>query len=97
MESAVSLQRRCEPRRRPSAALGGYPRAQREGFAVSRMCLRRWLGIAALLLCPALHAQPADARPASAYSAAVATEWFQLALQLTQQTPGFSPPVASYF
>jgi len=31
----------------------------------------------------------------SAYSAAVATEWFDLALLLTQQTPGFSPPVAA--
>jgi membrane-associated phospholipid phosphatase len=35
------------------------------------------------------------AKPASAYSSAVATEWFQLALLITQQTPGFSPPVAS--
>jgi hypothetical protein len=34
-------------------------------------------------------------RPATAYSAQVATEWFRLALQLTQQTPGFSPPVAA--
>jgi hypothetical protein len=39
--------------------------------------------------------QATAARPASAYSAAVATEWFQLALLLTQQTPGFSPPVAA--
>lgn len=38
---------------------------------------------------------PVLAKPASAYSAAVATEWFQLALLITQQTPGFSPPVAS--
>jgi hypothetical protein len=37
----------------------------------------------------------AAAKPASAYSANVATEWFQLALQLAQQTPGFSPPVSS--
>jgi PAP2 superfamily len=35
------------------------------------------------------------AQPANAYSANVATEWFSLALQLVQQTPGFSPPVAS--
>lgn len=35
------------------------------------------------------------ARPATDHSANVATEWFGLALQLTQQTPGFSPPVAS--
>ena len=34
-------------------------------------------------------------RPPGAYSAAVATEWFQLALQLIQQTPGQSAPVAS--
>jgi membrane-associated phospholipid phosphatase len=38
---------------------------------------------------------PAAARPADAYSSAVATEWMSLALSLTQQTPGFSPPVAS--
>ena len=34
-------------------------------------------------------------QPASAYSAGVATDWFALALQLIQQTPGFSPPVAA--
>jgi membrane-associated phospholipid phosphatase len=34
-------------------------------------------------------------RAADSYSAAVATEWTSLALSLTQQTPGFSPPVAS--
>ena len=34
-------------------------------------------------------------QPAASYGAQVATEWFSLALQLTQQTPGFSPPVAS--
>lgn len=39
-------------------------------------------------------ASPAT-RTADAYSAAVATEWTSLALSLTQQTPGFSPPVAS--
>ncbi len=33
--------------------------------------------------------------PSSAYSASVSYEWFGLALLLTQQTPGFSPPVAS--
>lgn len=35
------------------------------------------------------------ARPPQAYSAQVATEWFALALQLSQQTPGFSPPVVA--
>jgi membrane-associated phospholipid phosphatase len=40
-------------------------------------------------------APAAAARAAPAYSADVATEWFMLALQLTQQTPGFSPPAAS--
>lgn len=48
----------------------------------------------ALLPVQAQQAAPA-ARPASAFSASVATEWFNLALLLTQQTPGYSPPVAS--
>ena len=38
---------------------------------------------------------PPAAPAASAYSANVAIEWFQLALLLAQQTPGFSPPVAA--
>ncbi len=62
------------------------------------------LGLAALLSTLTAHAQtPAppispdiiSAPQPSAYSAAVATEWFSLALLLTQQTPGFSPPVAA--
>ena len=50
--------------------------------------------LCALALVLALH-PGARAQPASAYSAGVATEWFALSLQLTQQTPGFGPPVAS--
>jgi membrane-associated phospholipid phosphatase len=45
-----------------------------------------------------LRAQQADAgaaKPADAYSASVATEWFGLGLLLAQQTPGFSPPVVA--
>lgn len=38
---------------------------------------------------------PNPSVPADTYSAEVATEWFALAQQLTQQTPGMSPPVAS--
>jgi hypothetical protein len=34
-------------------------------------------------------------RPASAFDAAVPTAWFDLALRLVRDTPGFSPPVAS--
>lgn len=34
-------------------------------------------------------------RTTDTYSSAVATEWMSLALSITQQTPGFSPPVAS--
>lgn len=41
------------------------------------------------------NAEPLTAKPVQVYSAAVATEWFALDLLLTQQTPGFSPPVAS--
>lgn len=39
--------------------------------------------------------QPNPSLPAETYSAEVATEWFALAQQLTQQTPGMNPPVAS--
>jgi membrane-associated phospholipid phosphatase len=38
---------------------------------------------------------PQLGRPADAYSNAVVTEWMSLALSITQQTPGFSPPVAA--
>jgi membrane-associated phospholipid phosphatase len=49
-----------------------------------------------LLVSPTVYAQSVPtAKPAANYSAAVATEWFQLVLLLTQQTPGFSPPVAA--
>ncbi|MEY4883251.1 MAG: hypothetical protein RIS34_1105 [Pseudomonadota bacterium] len=37
----------------------------------------------------------AAARSADTFSAGVATDWFSLVLLLTQQTPGFSPPVAA--
>ncbi|MEY2860223.1 MAG: hypothetical protein RL392_681 [Pseudomonadota bacterium] len=52
------------------------------------------LGIAA----PHATAQTANAtvaKPASAYSSGVVYDWFALAFQLIQQTPGFSPPVAA--
>lgn len=52
--------------------------------------------LAAALLVPAVpRAQEPVARPASAFSANVAVDWFQLSLQLAQQTPGFSPPVTA--
>ena len=59
--------------------------------------IRSVLGALLMLLAftPAQAQTGTAARPASAYSAAVATEWFQLSLLLTQQTPGFSPPVAA--
>jgi hypothetical protein len=41
------------------------------------------------------HAQQLAAPDASHYSANIAIDWFQLDLQLVQQTPGFSPPVAA--
>ncbi len=57
------------------------------------------LGLLAGMSCPlgAARAQTVDnsARPATAYSANVAIDWFLLSLQLAQQTPGFSPPVAA--
>jgi membrane-associated phospholipid phosphatase len=49
---------------------------------------------------PAGHAAAAApgapaGQPTAAFSAQVAVEWFRLTTQLIQQTPGFSPPVAS--
>ncbi len=51
-----------------------------------------------VLAAPCAVAQtPSDtlAKPTSAYSSGVAYDWFSLAFQLIQQTPGFSPPVAA--
>jgi hypothetical protein len=59
---------------------------------------RAWLCAALFAALAGLSSRAQDGvamPPANTYSAAVATEWFQLALQLIQQTPGFSPPVAS--
>ena len=53
---------------------------------------------ACVLLTPARAQTPPTstlAPPASAYSSAVAYEWFYLVSQLLQQTPGNSPPVAA--
>ena len=73
----------------------GLLRLKRAGFAI--------LLIALYACCTGARAQndqiktlpAAPTRLAADFSGAVATEWFQLALLLTQQTPGFSPPVAS--
>ncbi len=76
---------------------------------MARACLdkcgrRTLIGVCVVLLLAAAPARSPATEPAplsaaapapSAYSANVATEWFQLALLLTQQTPGFSPPVAA--
>ena len=62
------------------------------------------LGVRLALLAAMFAGQPAFAqtttpstpsRPASAFSADLAVDWYSLALQLAQQTPGFSPPVAA--
>lgn len=72
---------------------------QRNGRLRRARAAPAWLlALALALAAPARAQSPAPApggQPAGAYGAAVATEWFALALQLTQQTPGFSPPVAS--
>lgn len=52
------------------------------------------LGAASGLGVAALRAQPADA-PASAHSAQVAIDWFDLAARIAQLSPGQSPPVVS--
>ena len=57
---------------------------------------KRWLAVTAIALWLAPGwAQAPVAQPAERFSSAVANDWFALALQLTQQTPGFSPPVAA--
>ena len=55
------------------------------------------LGAFVLLTPTRAQTQPTStlAPPASAYSSAVAYEWFYLVSQLLQQTPGNSPPVAA--
>jgi PAP2 superfamily len=63
-----------------------------------RALLKRGLTAVGALSLGALHAAPADAAPwppPSAYPADVASAWLDLALDLVQSTPGFSPPVAS--
>ena len=60
--------------------------------------MKRSLLVVAFVACAAITSNAARAQPAqdaSKYSANVAIEWFQLDLQLIQQTPGFSPPVAA--
>jgi membrane-associated phospholipid phosphatase len=60
--------------------------------------LRRLFAIAVLAGAAwVAHAQPlpAPARDAAQHGADVAVDWMQLNLQLAQQTPGFSPPVAA--
>ena len=57
-----------------------------------------WLALAALLLSGTASAQSSasvPAKPAAAYSSGVVYDWIYLDLQLIQQTPGFSPPVAA--
>ena len=76
-------------------------KAQNAPSALLRRCCAPLLSALMLAACWAplgARAQsvvPGAAPPVSAYSSAVATEWFQLALLLVQQTPGFSPPVAA--
>ena len=52
-------------------------------------------GLAQTPASPATAASATAAKPATAYSNGVAYDWFYLSFQLIQQTPGFSPPVAS--
>ena len=58
-----------------------------------------WYVLTLLLLAGWLAAcQPAVIevpKPTSAFSAEIATSWFDLQLKLIQETPGFTPPVAS--
>jgi hypothetical protein len=67
---------------------------QRLKTTLTALAMACGLGLSA----PPAIAQAATApiaKPASAYSSGVAYDWFALAFQLIQQTPGFSPPVAA--
>ena len=57
--------------------------------------LAAWALAVGLIGTPLVQGQAIAQRPAQAFSAGVATDWFALALQLVQQTPGMSPPVAA--
>lgn len=70
------------------------PRANLAGAAIALWLILQPAGVLAQSN-PTAPGAAAASRPADTYSAGVATEWFTLALQLTQQTPGFSPPVAA--
>ena len=54
-----------------------------------------WLLLAGTSALAAEIPSTPPAPPPSAFSAGVAIDWHSLALQLVQQTPGFSPPVAA--
>lgn len=75
----------------------GYLPAPRSAAAPSRPVIRYWLYtlmlIAFLVLAFGLVTRVSVA--ASAYDAAVPDAWFRLSLELVQETPGFTPPVAS--
>ncbi len=60
--------------------------------------LSAWVAACGLGLAAPAPAQPGPAvaaLPATAYSSGVVYDWMYLDLQLIQQTPGFSPPVAA--
>jgi membrane-associated phospholipid phosphatase len=60
-----------------------------EGAVIKRLL------VFTLMVCTAITVRAQPAKDASHYSANVAIDWLQLDLQLIQQTPGFSPPVAA--
>lgn len=58
---------------------------------------RALMGAVVLSVCVASHANPTTVagKPAYEYSSDVARDWFQLNLELAQQTPGATPPSVS--
>ena len=55
----------------------------------------RKLWVLCLLISFLIACQPETSQPTAVFPAQLATEWFDLQLKLTQETPGFTPPVAS--
>ena len=75
---------------------GARPIRRRATVALLAACAMAWAnGQTAAPAAPKSMAPMSAPRPAGSYSGALVSDWFGLALQLTQQTPGFSPPVAA--
>src|SRR5919199_2637061 len=74
----------------------GIIRSCKETTLFHKKCVRPSVLFLLLGLLLAACQQVAESpKPTSEFPAEVATSWFELQLELTRETPGFTPPVAS--